>query len=53
LASGTKDPLLRERLVVESKQIDRVERTLARKTFIVPWQASPPVGLPALERLAG
>jgi arsenite-transporting ATPase len=35
----------------ELKQIERVERSLAQKTFIVPWQASPPVGLPALQQL--
>jgi arsenite-transporting ATPase len=52
LASGTQDPLLRQRLIGERKQIERVERSLARKTFIVPWQAIPPVGLPALKQLA-
>ncbi len=52
LASGTRDPLLRQRLIGERKQIERVERSLARKTFIIPWQAIPPVGLPALKQLA-
>jgi arsenite/tail-anchored protein-transporting ATPase len=36
LASGTEDPLLWQRLFGELKQIERVERSLARKTFIVP-----------------
>jgi arsenite-transporting ATPase len=52
LVSGTEDPLLRQRLIGERKQIERVERSLARKTFIVPWQPTPPVGLPALKQLA-
>jgi arsenite-transporting ATPase len=52
LASGTQDPLLRQRLIGERKQIERVRRSLAQKTFIVPWQATPPIGLPALKRLA-
>jgi arsenite-transporting ATPase len=52
LASGTEDPLLRQRLIGERKQIERVRRSLAKKTFIIPWQATPPVGLPALKQLA-
>lgn len=51
LASGTQDPLLRQRLIGERKQIERVEGSLARKTFIVPWQPIPPIGLPALKQL--
>jgi arsenite-transporting ATPase len=52
LAAGTRDPLLRQRLLGERKQIDRVSRLMAKRVFFVPWQATPPVGLPALEELA-
>jgi arsenite-transporting ATPase len=52
LAAGTRDPLLRQRLLGERKQIDRVSGLMAKRLFFVPWQATPPVGLPALEELA-
>ena len=52
LAAGTRDPLLRQRLLGERKQINRVSRLMAKRVFFVPWQATPPVGLPALEELA-
>ena len=52
LGSGTQDPLLAERLVGERKQIARVEDGLARRAYLLPWQAEPPVGVAALERLA-
>jgi arsenite/tail-anchored protein-transporting ATPase len=52
LASGTRDPLVRQRLIGESKQIERVYRSLAKRTFVIPWQATPPVGLAALKQLA-
>lgn len=52
LAAGTSDPLLRLRLVGERKQIDRVRLLMAKNAFFVPWQATPPVGLPALQELA-
>ena len=52
LAAGTSDPLLRQRLVGERKQIDRVRLLMAKNAFFVPWQATPPVGLPALQELA-
>lgn len=51
LSSGTQDPLLRQRMAIEQTQVERVRRFLARKTFVVPWQAIPPVGLPALKQL--
>ncbi|MDR3471259.1 MAG: arsenical pump-driving ATPase [Devosia sp.] len=53
LAAGTHDPLLRQRLLGEQKQIDRVRGSMAKRLFFVPWQATPPVGLPALQELAG
>jgi arsenite-transporting ATPase len=52
LATGTRDPLLRQRLLGEQKQIDRVRGSMAKRVFFVPWQATPPVGLPALQELA-
>ncbi|MFA5963396.1 MAG: arsenical pump-driving ATPase [Sphingomonas sp.] len=52
LAAGSRDPLLRRRLEGERKQIDRVRGTMTDRLFFVPWQATPPVGVRALERLA-
>ena len=52
LATGTRDPLLRQRLLGEQKQIDRFRGSMAKRVFFVPWQATPPVGLPALQELA-
>jgi arsenite-transporting ATPase len=52
LATGTRDPLLRQRLLGEQKQIDRVRESMAKRVFFVPWQATPPVGLPALQELS-
>ena len=52
LAAGTCDPLLQQRLLGERKQIDRVCGSMAKRVFFVPWQATPPIGLPALQELA-
>ncbi|CAN5501233.1 arsenical pump-driving ATPase [soil metagenome] len=52
LAAGSRDLLLRQRLQGEQKQIDRVRSAMANRLFFVPWQATPPVGVPALEQLA-
>jgi arsenite-transporting ATPase len=52
LAAGTRDPFLRQRLLGERKQIDRVCGSMAKRVFFVPWQATPPIGLPALQELA-
>ena len=51
LGSGTRDPLLSARLVGEQEQIARIGSGLARRTYLLPWQAEPPVGLTALEKL--
>jgi arsenite-transporting ATPase len=51
LAAGARDPILRQRLLGERKQIDRVCGSMAKKVFFVPWQAIPPIGLPALREL--
>lgn len=37
LGSGTQEPLLVRRMASEKAQIERVRRTLAHKTFILPW----------------
>ncbi|WP_374431740.1 arsenical pump-driving ATPase [Ideonella dechloratans] len=52
LATGTRDPLLQARLTGEQAQVRRVASGLARRLHAVPWQAEPPVGLPALQALA-
>jgi arsenite-transporting ATPase len=51
--SGASDPLLRQRMAGEAVQIHRIEHGLARRLFLLPWQAEAPVGLAALRRLAG
>lgn len=51
LGSGTRDPLLLARLAGEQAQIARVERGLARRLYLLPWQSDPPVGLAALTKL--
>ncbi len=43
-SSGTRDPLLRQRIPAELAQIDRVEHDLARRIAIVPWLAREPIG---------
>jgi arsenite-transporting ATPase len=52
LAAGTHDQLLQQRLLGEHKQIDRVREAMANRVFFVPWQATPPIGLTALQQLA-
>ncbi len=51
LAAGTRDPLLGARLAGERAQIQRVQDHLAKRVFLVPWQITPPVGIPALSAL--
>ncbi len=50
-AAGTTDPLLRDRLAGEQRQIERIAAGLARRTFVLPWLSPPPVGVQALGRL--
>ena len=52
LAAGTRDPFLRQRLLGERRQIDRVCGSMAKRVFFVPWQATPPIGLSALQELS-
>lgn len=51
-ASGTQDPVLQSRLAGEQVQIDRIRRNLAKRAYILPFQAVPPVGIEALKRLS-
>jgi arsenite-transporting ATPase len=51
-ASGTKDPLLLERIARELLQIDRVKRDYAKRIAIVPWMKDSPVGPERLRDLA-
>lgn len=51
--SGTHDPLLRRRMSGEQAQIARVRHGLARSAYLLPWQATALVGIPALQHLAG
>jgi arsenite-transporting ATPase len=50
--SGTIDPLLQKRMQAEATQISRIKSGLARRCFQLPWQATPPVGIESLKRLA-
>jgi len=50
-ATGTSDPLLQARLVGEQQQAARIANGLAQRTYVLPWLASPPVGVDALGQL--
>lgn len=50
-ATGTSDPLLQARLAGEQQQAARIANGLARRTYVLPWLATPPVGVEALGRL--
>jgi arsenite-transporting ATPase len=50
-ASGTTDPLLRSRVDGERRQVSRIARGLAQRTFVVPWLPQSPVGIEALGAL--
>jgi len=51
IAAGTHDPLLKARLAGEARQVERIRNGLAKKTFVLPWLARPPIGIEALSRL--
>ncbi len=51
LATTTRDPLLLARLESERKQIERVKAQASGEVFMVPWTASPPVGVAAIKAL--
>lgn len=46
--TGTTDPLLRRRVAGEAAQIARIRNGLARRMYLLPFQAEPPVGIPKL-----
>ena len=50
-AAGTTDPLLSARLGGERKQLERIAAGLSQQTFVVPWLATPPIGLKELGKL--
>ena len=50
-AADTHDPLLQARLAGEAKQMTKVENELAKKVYVLPWLAQPPVGVEALGKL--
>jgi len=52
-ASGTSDPLLQSRLDGERRQVSRIARGLAQRTFVVPWLPKSPVGVEVLGALIG
>ncbi|MFZ3220418.1 MAG: arsenical pump-driving ATPase [Rhodoferax sp.] len=51
LAAQTHDPLLQARLTGEARQMATVEHDLAKKTYVLPWLALPPIGVEALGKL--
>lgn len=51
-ATGTSDPLLQARLAGEQQQAARIASGLAQRTYVLPWLATPPVGVEALGQLA-
>lgn len=51
LATATQDPLLQSRLASEQRQIARVEALAGHPVYSVPWTATPPVGVAALQEL--
>lgn len=51
VASGTASPLLSARLAGERQQLRRVADQLAKRTYMVPWRAVPPIGVRALRQL--
>lgn len=51
LAADTHDPLLQARLAGEAKQMMRVEKDLAKRVYVLPWLAHPPIGVQALGEL--
>ncbi len=54
MAAGPRDPLLQARLAGEAAQIERIRQgKLAKRLFVLPWQAQTPVGVRALRSLVG
>jgi arsenite-transporting ATPase len=51
LASGVRDPLLRMRLRIEEKQLERVRTSLSRRMAVLPWRPEEPRGVAELRAL--
>ena len=51
-ATGTRNPLLGQRMVAEVEQIERVQREYAKRVAIVPWIAEEPIGPERLRSVA-
>ncbi|MCV2359368.1 arsenical pump-driving ATPase [Paucibacter sp. TC2R-5] len=51
LAAGARDPLLTARLIGEQRQVQRIRAGLAERLYVLPWSATPPVGVAALAGL--
>jgi len=51
-AAGSRDPVLRQRIVGELAQIAIVQTQHAKRVAIVPWQTEEPIGVERLRRLA-
>lgn len=49
--TGTRDPLLRQRIGGELRQIERVENTLAKRVAVVPFRIDEPRGIDGLRAL--
>lgn len=50
--TGTTDPLLRRRIAGESRQLARLRGGLARRLYLLPFLAEPPVGIDRLATLS-
>jgi len=53
LAANTHDSLLQARLASEAKQMGKVVNDLAKRAYVLPWLALPPIGVEALGKLVG
>jgi arsenite-transporting ATPase len=51
-ASGTHDPVLRQRRMRERTQIVRVQSGLSKRTFMIGWRSKPPIGVAELAALS-
>ncbi len=50
-ATGTHDPVLAERGVLELRYIAEVRDKLAQRLALIPWRSEPPIGAEGLQRL--
>lgn len=50
-AAGSQDPLLKRRIAVELRQIERVQKQLSQRLAVVPWSPVEPRGVEALQAL--